>query len=229
MNYQNTKRVRNEEHAILYGGHDTKPARPSVGRRGKHTPMQKYEQLCKLLEQGKVQRWTSYLNKHHEVLMPILTAKQVKPYPNTPVEKVEAADPHAKYECAMRAWRERCSHLYRIRKEANRLAQQHASHSRSKWAAYARFAKKHMLDLIAEDPIQPVEPDDARTTAAPLDGRTGIRKEVAAKTKALTSIDKRMAEEQRKARAAKQEEPRPVMRHHTESNPWLHAKHARNK
>ena len=228
MNYQNTKRVRNEEHAILKA---TKPKRPPTGRRGKHTPMQKYEQLCKLLEQGKVQRWTSYLKKHHEVLMPILIANQVEVYPNTPVETVEVANPHAKYAYEMRVWRERCSHLYRIRKEANKLAQQHASHSRSKWAAYARFAKKHMLDLMAEDPIQPVEPEipEEDRAATKLDGRTGIRKQVADKSRAITSIDKRMAEERRKARAAKKEEPRPVMRHHTESNPWLHAKHARNK
>jgi hypothetical protein len=61
-------------------------------------------------------------------------------------------------------------------------------------------------------PTQPVEPEEART-APKLDGRTGIRKEATAKARALATIDKRMAEEQRKAKAAKAAKPAPVMRH----------------
>jgi len=77
------------------------------------------------------------------------------------------------------------------------------------------------LSSVRPAPKQPVEPEKERVTPPKLDGRTGFRLQSSKKTKALTAIDKRMAEEQRKARAAKEEKPRPVMRHHTESNPWL--------
>ena len=210
--YQNEKRVRNEEHALLAA---TTPARPATGRRGKHTPQQKYEQLCKLMDQGKVQRWTSYLNKHRADLLPILNAAQVEVYPNTPADKAEALDPRLKYEAEMEAWRERCTHLHRVRKKSDKLL------AAGRWTEFGRYAKKHLRDLLAEDPVQPVEPEEARIPPPP-DKALGM--ETLAKSKSITAIQKEMAEEQRKARAAKVE-PAPD----PSTNPWLHAKHARNK
>jgi hypothetical protein len=221
--YLNRQRVPVEEHAILFGGRESKLHRPSLGRRGKHTPQQKYEQFCKLLEQGKVQRWRSYLDKHYEVLMPLIHSAPKEVFANTPVEKNDIVDPWNHYEYKMDVWRERCTYLHRVKAEAAKLSK--AAAASNKWAAFNRYVAKHQKDLAASDPVQPVAPEVERVTPPKLDGRTGFRKQASKKTKALTNIQKHMAEEKRKWEAEQEEKekkkPRPVMAHHTTPNAWL--------
>ena len=96
-----------------------------------------------------------------------------------------------------------------------------------------RYFKRHADDIrrilhASRPELRPNTPvEKCRTTSPRRDGRTGFRKEASKKTNALTAIDKRMAAERQKI--SKDDKPRPVMRHHVDANPWLYAKHARNK
>ena len=199
------------------------PKRPKQGgRRGKLTAQQKWQRWASMLSRPAAAR--AYYAKHHKDIDSIrLHPNEV--WANTPVEKEEVSDPLEIYEHAMRVWRAAC------RRRRELIA--HGSALMAKRGGFKRFmehCEKHpdiyeladgKLAAVRPAPKQPEEPEEARVAPPKLDGRTGFRKQASKKTKALTNIQRRMAEEKRKAEAAKEEKPRPVMRHHVDANPLL--------
>jgi hypothetical protein len=186
------------------------------GRRGKLTAQQKWQRWANLLSSSPAAAKT-YYRKHSKDIRSIET-KPNEVYTNTPVEHVEVPDPMAQYGHAMRVWQHKCHRRRAIILQASVLLKKRNGVKR-----FTEYCKQHpdvyeMKDGkplgVRTKPAQPVEPEEART-APKLDGRTGIRKEATAKARAITTIQKKMAEERRKAKAkaAKAAKPAPVMRH----------------
>jgi len=192
------------------------------GRRGKLTAQQKWQRWANLLSSNPAAAKT-YYRKHGKDIQSIKLAPN-EVYGNAPVEHVEVPDPMAQYGHDMKMWRQKCHRRRAIILQGSVLLKKRNGVKR-----FTEYCKQHPDVYEMKDgaplgmrakPAQPVEPEEVRTTTPKLDGRTGIRKQDTAKSKAITAIQKEMAEEQRKARAAKVK-PAPVMRHHTEPNPWL--------
>lgn len=186
--------------------------KPLRGKHGGFTALQKYECWAALVADPTLDpsHAKTFYRKHRKAIRSI-QAKPRGTYDNTPVEKVEAPDLRAQYEHDILVWRRECKHHHHLVQGARALWE--------RGLAPRKFCAEHpdVFDGMTPKPIptQPVEPEEART-APKLDGRTGIRKEATAKARALATIDKRMAEEQRKAKAAKAAKaakPAPVMRH----------------
>tara|TARA_A100001391_G_scaffold202890_1_gene193666 strand:+ start:247 stop:990 length:744 start_codon:yes stop_codon:yes gene_type:complete len=198
------------------------PKRPKQGgKRGKLTAQQKWQRWASMLSRPAAAR--AYYAKHGKEIERIrLHPNEV--WANTPVEKEEVPDPFEIYEHAMRVWRAAC------RRRRKLIA--HGSALMAKRGGFKRFmehCEKHpdiyeladgKLSSVRPAPKQPEEPEEERVTPPKLDGRTGIRLQSSKKTKALTAIDKRMAEERKKISKPKEEEPQ-VLRHHMGANPWL--------
>ena len=190
------------------------------GRRGGLTAQQKYERWMARLAANPAKAKAYYL-RHREAIDSVRVAKPNEVFENTPVERGEVPDPMAVYDHTMKVWYESCRRHRKLMLKATGMMKG----KRFSVKRLREFCAKHpdVFDGLSPraTPVQPEMPEVERVTAPKLDGRTGIRKEAAAKARALTSIDKRMAEEQRKTRAAKVETPAPVMRHHDAPNPWL--------
>tara|TARA_Y100000114_G_scaffold154767_1_gene177451 strand:+ start:329 stop:1111 length:783 start_codon:yes stop_codon:yes gene_type:complete len=199
----------------------------TTARRGQVTAQQKFERWLHHLTVSQ-RSGDRYFKRHADDIRRILHASRPELRPNTPVEKNDTPDPWERYEAQLMVWRGVCQRRYEIVDRLVKMCQRGATLERM-----LAYAAKHP-DIFPEGrltarpaPPQPVEPEECRTTSPRRDGRTGFRKEASKKTNTLTAIDKRMAAERQKI--SKDDKPRPVMRHHVDANPWLYAKHARNK
>lgn len=203
------------------------PKPPSQGpRRGGLTPQQKWQRYANLLLRSKAAA-RRYYEKYSEDINSIrLTPNEV--YPNAPVEKIEVPDPAAVYRHALEMWHALCRRRRDIKQEGDKILAKRGGFKR-----FMQYCEQHPDVYEVEDgklmgirpvPDQPVEPEGTRTPP-PTNEQAG--KDSIRKAQSLSAIDKRMAAERQKI--SKDDKPRPVMRHHVDANPWLYAKHARNK
>jgi len=186
---------------------------PRKRRRGK-SPQQIRQHYCLLIYRGKLKQAAAYFHIHAADIMKGLLAKPVEVHENTaplPHYKPDLAGLATHFEQLNAAYKAEMLRRWKVKEKAKTLDGN----------KLVQLVAQNKSVFTTPDPERPIKPAALRTTATKLDGRTGIRKQVADKSKAITSIDKRMAEERRKAKAAKKEKPAPVMRHHTEPNPWL--------
>jgi len=209
--------ARDSEHAEVGGagvGKLKRVKRLTRKRRPGKSPQQVRQRYALLLYRGKLKQAAAYFHAHAADIVVSLLAKPVEVHENTaplPDHKPDLADLATHHEQLVVAYKAEMLRRWKVKKEAKTLDGN----------KLVQLVAQNKSVFTTPDPERPIKPAALRTTAPKLDGRSGIRKEVAKKSKAITSIDKRMAEERRKAKAAKKEEPAPVMRHHTEPNPWL--------
>ena len=216
--------ARDEIHAEVGGagvGKLKRVKRLTHKRRAGKSPQQIRQHYALLVHRGKTKQAAAYFSRHADDIMKGLLAKPVEVHENTaplPDHKPDLAGLATHFEQLNAAYKAEMLRRYKIKQQDKELRKDGSYLAKS---MRKRLRAKHKSVFTTPDPERPIKPAALRTTAPKLDGRSGIRKEVAKKSKAITSIDKRMAEERRKAKAAKKEEPAPVMRHHTEPNPWL--------
>jgi len=216
--------ARDSEHAEVGGagvGKLKRVKRLTRKRRPGKSPQQVRQRYALLVHRGKTKQAAAYFHAHTDDIMAGLLANPVEVHENTaplPDHKPDLADLAVHYEKLLADYKAESIRRYRIKQQDKELRKDGSYLAK---AMRKRLRAKHKSVFTTPDPERPIKPAVLFTTAPKLDGRTGIRKEAVAKSKAIASIDKRMAEEQRKARAAQEEKPPPVMRHHTESNPWL--------
>lgn len=209
--------ARDSEHAEVGGagvGKMKRVKRLTQKRRPGKSPQQVRQRYALLLYRGKLKQAAAYFHAHTDDIMAGLLAKPVEVYENTaplPDHKPDLADLAAHYEKLLADYKAESLRRWKVKEKAKTLGGD----------KLVQFVQQNKSVFTTPDPVRPIKPAALLPTTPKLDGRTGFRKQVSKKTKALTNIQKRMAEEKRKAEAAKEEKPRPVMKHHTTPNPWL--------
>ena len=199
--------ARDSEHAEVGGAGVGKLKRvkhlTQKRRRGK-SPQQIRQHYALLVHRGKLKQAAAYFHAHAADIVVSLLAKPVEVHEqgdSLPHYKPDLADLATHHEQLVIAYKAEMLRRWKVKKEAKTLD----GHK------LVRFVAQNKSVFITPDPKRPVEPTTLRTAAAKLDGRTGIRKQDTAKSKAITAIQKEMAEERRKTKA--KVKPAPVMRH----------------
>ena len=207
--------ARDSEHAEVGGagvGKTNPVKRLTRKRRRGKSPQQIRQHYALLVHQGKIKQAAAYFDVHTDDIMAGLLAKPVEVHEqgdSLPHYKPDLADLATHHEQLVIAYKAEMLRRHRIKQQDKELRK---SGSYLAESMRKKLRVRHKSVFTTPDPKRPVEPAPLRTAAAKLDGRTGIRKQDTAKSKDITTIQKEMAEEQRKARAAKVK-PAPVMRH----------------
>lgn len=204
--------ARDEIHAEVGGagvGKLKRVKRLTHKRRPGKSPQQIRQHYALLVHRGKSKQAAAYFSRHADDIMKGLLAKPVEVHEQgdpLPHYKPDLAGLATHFEQLNAAYKAEMLRRYRIKKQDKELRKDGSYLAKS---MRKRLRAKHKSVFTTPDPERPIQPDALFTTAAKLDGRSGIRKQVAVKTKNITDIQDSMAEERRKARAAKKEEPLP--------------------
>lgn len=208
--------ARDSDHAQLC---PTTVKRLTPKRRPGKSPQQIRDHYYWLVYKGKSNQAAAYFDKHTEDIMRGLLSTPVEVYEHTsprPTYKPDRDDFIASYHYEMRKWKHEMQRRYTIKQYAKQLEDDGSYLAKTMLKTHI---KKNQSVFDTPDPEEPVQPPALHDhTPPPIS---------CDKTNALTAIDKRMAAERQKI--SKDDKPRPVMRHHVDANPWLYAKHARNK
>ncbi len=194
------------------------PKRSALGR-GSKTPLQKHSRWLSLLNQERFKYAARYFALHCDDINRVLSALPNEVHEHTsprPSYKPDRDDFIASYHYEMRKWKHEMQRRYVIKQYAKKLEDEGSPVS---MLMLKTHIEKNKSVFDTPDPEEPVEPPALKEFVPPPISCD--------KTNALAAIDKRMAAERQKI--SKDDKPRPVMRHHVDANPWLYAKHARNK
>ena len=209
--------ARDSEHAEVGGAGVSKMKRVkrlTKKRRPGKSPQQVRQHYALLLYRGKLKQAAAYFHAHTDDIMRGLLAKPVEVYENTaplPDHKPDLADLAAQYEKLLADYKAESLRRWKVKEKAKTLMGD----------KLVRFVQQNKSVFTTPEPVRPIKPAALLSTTPKLDGRTGFRLQSSKKTKALTAIDKRMAEERKKISKPKEKEEPQVLRHHMGANPWL--------